>query len=531
MSAKRIEMHRLREMVRLHRMGTTCHRVAQLLQMSPNTERKYRLAIDAAGLLEGPPEALPEVSELKDAVERAISFSDALGPASSAEPYAAIIEPMLRNGAGPKAIYDKLRLEHGEAFTVSYHAIKRLSRRLKRHFKVRQEDVVIPVDTKPGLIAQVDFGEVCRLQDPLTGEYRRAWVFVMVLGFSRHMFARIVFDQRAETWQALHVAAFEALGGVPEFVVPDNLKAAVIRAAFRQSEASLNRSYRDLAQFYRFKIDPAPPRQPQKKGKVESAVNYVKSNFIKPRSFTDIDAANEELARWIAQTAGQRVHGTTGKQPLAVFESEERGTLTPLPSKAYVPVIWKKSRVLRDSHVHYDRRLYSVPWRYIGRDVWLRVTPTTVEIEVDSVRVATHRREGDDRRETTPGHLPEHRAELQNRDPEYWQQRAEAMGPEVGTYIREIFESDSVLSHLRTVQRIIKILDEYPKERAAATCKRAQFYGLYTPSGIRRILEDHLDAQPLPMAMVPSTSSTPARYARTAAELMRMPLEVPNEPC
>ena len=533
MSAKRIEMHRLREMLRLHRMGVGCHEVARLLEMSPNTERAYRIAIKDAGLFPGPEDKIPDCESLRAAVVATMVFSDAVGPESTAEPHAEAIEQMLRKGAGPMAIYDKLKLDGGEGFTVSYYAIKRFCNRLKGTFAVDPDDVSIPVDTAPGKVAQVDFGEICRLVDPATGEKRRAWVFVMVLGYSRHMFARIVFDQSTETWLALHVAAFEALGGVPEFVVPDNLKAAVIRAAFKQSDVpSLNRSYRELAGFYGLKIDPAPARQPQKKGKVESAVNYIKCNFVAPRTLTDIDSSNVELTKWVDLTAGRRDHGTTGKKPLLVFEAEERHTLKALPTKPYVLIVWKKAKVQRDSHVLFDRRVYSVPWRLLGQRLWVRATPSSVEIYADDTRVATHPRRGDSRRATIDSHLPTHRAELRQRDPEYWKQRADAMGPVVGAYIREVFDSDLVLSQLRAVQRIIATLDAYPNERAVAACRRARYFGLFRAGGIDRILKDHLDQDPLPTLVAPaSANQATARFARTAAELMAIPVEAYNEPC
>jgi hypothetical protein len=126
------------------------------------------------------------------------------------------------------------------------------------------EDVAIPVETPAGEVAQVDFGYAGKLYDAKEGRFRRAWVFVMVLGFSRHMFARIVFDQKTTTWLALHVEAFDELGGVPRVLVPDNLKAAVIRAAFgADGPSALNRSYRELARHYGFKVDPTPPRAPK----------------------------------------------------------------------------------------------------------------------------------------------------------------------------------------------------------------------------------------------------------------------------
>jgi transposase len=109
--------------------------------------------------------------------------------------------------------------------------VKRVWRQWKKARGVRAEDVAIPVEPAPGEIAQVDFGYVGVLVDPKTGKPRRAWVFTLVLGYSRHLFAKVVPDQRAETWVQLHVEAFAELGGVPETIVPDNLKAAVIRAA------------------------------------------------------------------------------------------------------------------------------------------------------------------------------------------------------------------------------------------------------------------------------------------------------------
>jgi transposase len=108
--------------------------------------------------------------------------------------------------------------------------------RLKRKLGVRPEDVAIPVHTEPGHVAQVDFGYVGKLLDPVTMVMRKAWVFAMVLGHSRHAYYEITFDQKIETWLAVHVRAFEWFGGVPEVVVPDNLKSAVIRAAFTPSD-------------------------------------------------------------------------------------------------------------------------------------------------------------------------------------------------------------------------------------------------------------------------------------------------------
>jgi len=234
----RLGMHDLQELVRLHRMGTGCRQVSRLLKISPNTEREYRLALEAAGLLNGSADALPELTELRAAVDAARpSKPPPPQQLSSVGSWTAEVETLLRAGATPTAIYDRHRLEHAD-FRGSLSAIKRLCLRLKRAEGVAPEDIAIPVETDPGEIAQVDFGDLGKLWDPATGRVRQAYVFVMVLGHSRHQVCRVVFDQKIDTWLQLHVEAFEELGGVPRILVPDNLKAAVIRAAFGVGDSS-----------------------------------------------------------------------------------------------------------------------------------------------------------------------------------------------------------------------------------------------------------------------------------------------------
>jgi len=126
----------------------------------------------------------------------------------------------VERGAGPTAIFDRLRVEHSD-FPGSLSAVKRLVLRLKRERGVRPEDVTIPVETEPGEVAYVDFGYAGKRYDQERGVLRKSWVFVMVLGHSRHMVAYLSFDQKIETWLRLHVRAFQDLGGVPHVIVPE----------------------------------------------------------------------------------------------------------------------------------------------------------------------------------------------------------------------------------------------------------------------------------------------------------------------
>jgi transposase len=392
--------------------------------------------------------------------------------------------------------------------------------------------VVVPVETAPGEVAQVDFGYVGKIYDGVSENFRKAWVFVMVLGYSRLMWSPIVFDQKVETWLELHVRAFDALGGVPLVLVPDNLKSAVIRAAFAPSdEVGLNRSYRELARHYGCKIDPTPPRAPEKKGKVESGVKYVKRNYVKPLDLAamEIEEVRAGLCRWQEEIANARVHGTTGRVPREVFEAEEKEILIALPKERFEKVVWKEAKVHRDCHVVFEKRLYSAPWRLVGKRVWVRATTSSVFVYADEVRVATHARRGKSHRSTEESHLPEHRSDLRHRSRSYWEERADAIGAETGRYIREVFDSDEVLSQLRGVQAMVKMLEGYSRRRAEGACVRASFYGSYRYGSLKTILKEALDLQPLPTAVVPVHGRlAKPRFARTAAELLNQ-LEVKGD--
>lgn len=529
----RITMNDLQELVRLHRLGTNCHEVARLLGMSPNTERQYRWVLRDAGLLQGAVDVLPEEALLRAAVDAALPRkAPAKHQQSSVARWTTAVQQMLDAGAEPKAIYDRLRLEH-EDFAGSLSAIKRLCLCLKRAKGVDATDVVIRVETPAGEVAQVDFGSIGKLWDPDSGRVRQAYVFVMVLGCSRHMVCRVVFDQKVDTWLRLHVEAFEELGGVPRVLVPDNLKSAVIRAAFgKGDDPVLNRSYRELARHYGFKIDPTPPRSPEKKGKVESGVKYVKRNFFTPRrDQQEVNVLRADLARWVREIAGMRIHGTTARRPLEHFEQEERQALLDLPAQRWRPVLWRTPTLRRDCHALVEQARYSAPWRLVGKELLARVTENSVELYFDDTRVATHERKGPGGWSTNDEHLPPERSAYRHRNREYWEQRAQKIGNEVEAYVREVFDSDDVLHQLNKVQSIVCHLEGFPEQRAVAACRRASYFGSYSYGAIKNILKKGLDMQPLPNAVVPtSTGGARPRFARTVQELLDLPLENTDAP-
>ncbi len=259
------------EVLRLLQLQKSDRTIASALGINRKTVGKYRLWATEQGLLGQ--RTLPSREELHRRL--AETWPGALPPQniSSVAPFRAVITELREQGVEVAAIFHRLQDEHG--YTGSYSSVWRFVSSLEP----QRPDVVVRIEVKAGEEAQVDFGYAGRLLDPASGKLRPAWAFVMTLSWSRHQYVEFVFDQKSSTWLLCHRHAFEYFGGVPERVVVDNLKAAVVRAAWDDPE--VQRTYRECAEHYGFLIAPCRPRTPEHKGKVEQGgVHYVKRNFL-----------------------------------------------------------------------------------------------------------------------------------------------------------------------------------------------------------------------------------------------------------
>ncbi len=237
---------------------------------------------------------------------------------STIEAWRELIVEKRKAGASPQSVHDYLRRTDSD-YQASVSAMKRLFAQLSKREGPKAADVIIPVSTGPGEVARVDFTYSGFRFDPVRKVMRKTWLFVMTLGYSRVTYAEFVFDQSAATWIKVHINAFEFFGGVPTVIVPDNLKAAVLKRAFGpDAEIELNRSYRELARAYGFMIDPAPVRASEKKGKVERDAKYLKTNFLPSLDDVDVPEAQRQLLKWLREIAGERRHGTTKRRAYSV---------------------------------------------------------------------------------------------------------------------------------------------------------------------------------------------------------------------
>jgi hypothetical protein len=210
----------------------------------------------------------------------------------------------------------------------------------------------------------------------------------MTLAFSRHQYAEVVKDQKIATWLGCHRRAFEFFAGVPAKVMIDNLKATITKACWHDPE--VQRSYAECAEGYGFLVSPCPPRDPKKKGRVESGVKYIKRNFMPLREFRNLTDANRQLKEWIFETAGTRVHGTTKQQPTALFADIEKEVLKPLPDVPPELATWAKHKLHGNCHLQFEKAFYSAPFRLVHSELWVRASETTVKIFKNHTLQAIH---------------------------------------------------------------------------------------------------------------------------------------------
>jgi len=491
----------INELIRLARAGESTNTIARMLGLNWRTVMRYRTWADGQGLLAGD---LPDPATLHRLIATTLPVVQPPQQTSSVAAYRDEIVQMRERGMEIAAIRSRLEERHGGP--ISYSAVWRLV----QHLEPRGREVVVRIEGTPGSEGQVDFGYAGLTIDPATGAERRTWVFVLVLSWSRHLYAELVFDQRIETWLLCHVHAFASFGGVPARIVPDNLKAAIIRASFG-GEALAQRSYRECAEHYGFLIDPTRPRTPEHKGKVEQGgVHYVCRHFLAGRDPERIDELNRRLRQWATETAGTRIHGTTKERPLERFDQIERAALHPLPRTPYDPATWKQLRVYRDCYVTFEGSYYSVPHRFVGQDVWLRAGARTVHLyTTEHELITTHdRASASGQRQTILAHLPSEKVAGLVLSRESVLLQATAIGPATQGVVQALLDHRPE-DRLRSAGRVVRLTECYGQERVERACARAQHFGETDYPAIKRILEAGLDTAPLHDA---EPTGTAARY-------------------
>lgn len=486
MANKRFEMYQYRQILVRMRMGESNRAIGQSGLMGRKKAQKLRdTAVEHGWLDKLNP--LPDNAQLATVLN--VTVHTPSSSMSSVLPHAEKVNKWIESGVQGSTIHQKLVDSYG--FTGSYWAVNRY---IKSVIASEPGKVSTVMEFDPGDAVQVDFGSGPLMVDTRTGELRKTWVFVMTLAWSRHMYGEFIWDQSVATWLSCHRRAFEWFNGVPKRVIIDNPKCAITKACYHDPD--VQRAYAECAEGYGFLIAPCPVRDPQKKGRVESNVKYIKNAFVPLKEFRSLSDANAQLKEWLVSVAGNRKHGTTRLYPLTQFREVEQELLKPLPDVPPEEAVWAQAKVHGDGHVQFELCRYSVPYTLIRQTVWIRAGDSTVRIYQQHELKATHgrlRHQGG--RSTVPEHQPPAAQAYNMQDPQYCLTQAKKVGEYCHLFIERLFAS-RVLDNLRAAQGVVGFAKRYGPARLERACCRALTFDNVRYSAIKQILEKGLDELP-----------------------------------
>jgi transposase len=454
------------EILRRWHAGSSIRRIARELGLARNTISGVLRQVEA---------------------RRAGTASPPLRRPSQLDPYEPVIAELLDRYPDLTAVrlLEELR---PRGFAGGYTIVRRRLRELRPR---ATPPPVIRFETSPGAQAQMDYSTY-DLNFTTEGR-RRVHAFSYVLGYSRRQYLHFVEAQDMTTTLREHVRAFEHLGGVAATCLYDNMKVVV---SGREDDVPIyNPRFLAFATHYGFRPVACRVRRPQTKGKVERPFSYVETSLFNGRTFDSLDHLNETTVWWLAQVADVRELRDFGKTPLQLHQ-EELPHLIPLPACAYevAPVIYRTVTV--EGLVTYGQNGYSVPWRYIGCVLPVRLLER--ELVIYDPRLEEIARHG-----LLPGTArgqrvvhPEHRVreDTRQRQAELEERFAE-LGEPGRRFLEGLLEAQRYGKD--QARRVLALLGTYARADLTATLERAVRYGAYSHAAVERILS--VQARPRPL--------------------------------
>ena len=483
------------QVIALGRLGWTLRRIEQSTGVRRETAGAY---LKAAGIAVRPPGAwgrrrppaneasggssaakpANEVTTDQIPQEQGVQSSSPLPSASACEPYRATIELGLSRGRNAMAIWQDLVCQHG--FNGGYQTVKRFVRKLRG---AEQPQAVGIILTAPGEEAQVDYGTGPMVRDEQSGKYRRTRLFVMTLGYSRKAIRLLVFRSSSRVWAELHEKAFGRLGGSPRIVVLDNLREGVLAPDIY--DPTLNPLYQHVLSHYGVVAMPCRVRDPDRKGKVESAVGHAQKTPLKGMRCESLEQAQAYLDHWEHRWADTRIHGTTKRQVAAMF-AEEKPFLQPLPIEPFRYYQYGERVVHLDGCVEVESAYYGLPPGWIGRlvkvqwdDLHVRILdPRSHQLLREHLRQlpGNYRIQDEDRPNKTPLSTVHLLA------------RAAQAGTHIGQLCDAIYHEQKELG-IRRILGILSLAKKYGVAAVEEACAAALDLGVANYRFVRRYLE------------------------------------------
>ncbi len=369
------------------------------------------------------------------------------------------IADQIEHGVPRKILYEELAKEN------RLPAYSNFCRQVSLHLERRPPDpkITMKIFRQPGHSVEVDYsGNSLEIINPATGEITKVELFVGALTYSSYFYAEFTYSQKLEDFIESHVRMFEHLGGVPEFVVPDNCLTAVTKAA--KHDVKLNESYKDMCGHYRVIVDPARVRRPQDKPVVEKSIDILQTDFfprIRNKTFTSLFELNKVLWDYLSERM-KVVMKERGKSRLELF-AEEVPLLRSLPEYRYEICHFKVAKVHPNCHIQHLKNFYSVPYHFVGKEVQVKYNQKLLHIYHNTELLWTHTIcKGQGHYITVEAHYPEKKMVDTNFHLNACKVKAVMIGPNMQILVKKLIdEPKHPLKNLSKLQGVLALADTF----------------------------------------------------------------------
>jgi transposase len=518
MAYREVRMMDVDQVIRRWIVGESIRAIGRATGLDRNTVRRLIRFSEQAGVKPG--DAWPDADKLKNICER-------LGRPGAARDPGRIEQALLaRQSQIETWLKDRLILTKvhellgREGLVVPYPTLHRF---VRKHCGFgRPAGTVRRIEAMPGEFAEIDFGQLGLLQELGSGRRRVVHGFIMVMGYSRLSCVIPVFHQDVNTVIDCFERAFEFFGGCPRRVVMDGMKACLDKAD--PCAPRFNRTFLEYANYRGFLPDAARPRHPKDKPVVENTVRFVRERFFKGETFIDLDDVQRRALVWCREIAGRRIHGTTRRVPVDVFETEEKAVLIALKPERFDPPRWTDCKIHPDHHVRVDGALYSVPSRWdVGMKVQVRADRSLVRIYGRGELIKTHDRKPAGGRSTDYNDYPDGKAPYAMRWPNFYCKRARELGASIGDFTDQLLSGELPWSRIRSAQKLLGLAERYGAERLDAACQRALRFEQLDVYAVKRILEQGLEHDSTAEPITGQQTSLDLKFLRPANHFVHTP--------
>lgn len=494
MANKLITMNKIKQIIRLYTQAKGSKHISRHSGVARNTVRKYIQKFKETRLTYQDINEMPyeQLNSLFGKSPIAKEPSKRYQELKAFFPY--IDKNLKHRGFTREKLWKEYLIKHPDGYRYTQFCISYARWRKK-------VNPVMHMVHKAGDKMYIDFaGEKLQIVDPDTGEIQSVEVFVAILGCSQLTYAEACMSQKKEDFISCCENALHYFGGVPQAIVPDNLKSAVTKSD--RYEPTVNEAFEDFADHYQTSLLPTRAFRPRDKSLVEGAVKIVYTRIysnLPKEPFTSLADLNEAMRPHLEQHNNTRMQGRSYSRRMQ-FDDIEKRALQALPVNRYEFKRHAVMTVMKNGHicVSEDKHYYSVPFKFIGKKVKVMYSKTTVEIYYCFERIALHQRIKSPFNYTTvEDHMASTHRFVSEWSPEKFIAWADAIHPDVKLFIERILEKKQHPEQAyKSCVGVLGFVKKVGKERLIAACRRALDYGYYNYKIIQTIIEKGLDSDP-----------------------------------